>query len=287
MRHDITKRLNKIQFDSFQEFINWCRDNEGKTICSYKDSENDDFYFTHSRSYKDAIKIAEDGWNEGAEKINKGIDKIHAIGKGYTIVPKYEVAGESVEIGRYLTGDPECMQEWEIVETVGHKVVDIYFNVVSSGGYSTDSLINYGTAVLSIIDYLESIGIRVNLYSYFSVENNSSGENFIVIVKVKAANEALNLPTCAFAVAHPSMQRRFMFKVEEIIPGFHSYGYGKVQEHETKLWAAEGSIIFQSINNTGMSWNNPGDVDKFLATKLPSVLNSLGVDMETNYDYLK
>jgi len=288
MKRELKNGIDRIDFASFTEFIEFCKGQEGKTLCDAKTSEKTDFGFFHTNTYKQAIKLAEDGWDEGAKMIKDGIDEIRATGKQYTFSPKYEVSGESVDVGRFLTGEPECMQEWEMIETSGNKVIDIYFNTIASGGYSTQCLINYGVSVLSIVDYLESIGVRCNIYTYysFSTKFGGNGDKRMVFVKTKSANEALNISTLAFALAHPSMMRRFMFKILESFENFHSVGYGNINEFDRNSWCESDSVIFQTINNTSLSWLKSSDIDTYLQKRLPEILNGLSISTETDFSFI-
>lgn len=289
MKRQIINKIERVDFDSFDEFLQFMKDSKGKGAERNDGSEKYDFKDWYgTKTFDNAIEIAENGWSEGANLIKDVLDKIKFLGKATTFSPIYQVSGESVDVGRFLSGEPENMLEWELIETTGKKVVDIYFNVVASSGYSTTSLINYGSVCLSVVDYLESIGCRVNLYSYYSFAENTSGTNKRMIrVKIKNANDSLNIATCAFAIAHPSMMRRFMFKCCEVFDGFYFYGYGYVKEFEAKdivLNNIKESCVFQAINNVGKFYDEQETV-KYLKSRLPQTLNDLEISDKTKYLY--
>lgn len=290
MERKIINGIDTVRFDSYNELIEFCKSKK-PTSFEHASSEmgRKNYQWTKTRTFEDAIKLASDGWKEGAGLVKKIVDdKIHAIGKSYTFVPKYDTSGDSVDMSRFMAGEPENMIEWEFTETAGHKVVDIYCGVCASAAYSAESLINYGAARLSVVDYLESIGVRVNLYAYWAFGDMlDSHVKKIVIIKIKNADESLNMATTSFALAHPSFLRRILFRVAEILPGMVMYCYGLPKEFEKKDWAGtEDSVVFQCINNIKMDWSEESTIQKFIDKNIPETLNSLEVSLDTNFSHM-
>lgn len=281
MKHYTKNEIERVEFDSLTEMAQYIEDNEGKYAADCHGSsastieERNRFYYT--RDMKEAIELARNGWKKGADLISKSLEHVHAIGKGYTFTPKSEVSGESVDIGKFLSGDPENMLEWELVETTGKKVVDIYFNCVASASTDGQQLIRYGSVCLTVVDYLESIGVRVNLYSYFSTPLQRKDK--MIICKLKGADEYLNLQSCAFGLCHPSMMRRFMFRIIELFEGWHQSGYGtQVEYGKTAMGIHEDSVIFQTLNRVGSyHFSDQSGVDRYIKTRMPEVLNELKI----------
>lgn len=225
------------KFD-YLEFIKWCEKTNAKLNCKSISSNKQ---FTGTDSWNEALDLAHGGWNEGVSKIKNVIDKIEILGTETKFEAVYDVTGDTVDIGRYLSNVPENMIQWELTENKTHKVVNMYFNAGAGWDRTTDELINYGAVGLSVLDYLESSGTRVNLFVYVSTKqngidcngnkidkNSKKRKSCDLIVQIKHESESLNLPICAFAICHPSFLRRFYFRWLENQPHLWSSSYGSI-----------------------------------------------------------
>lgn len=80
---------------------------------------------------------------------------------------------------------------------------------------------------MQIVKRLESQGYRCNLNIVLGVFKGT--RRFIVKVRIKNANEKLNVSKLAFPMVHPSMLRRLFFRFIEVYPKVtkvFSQGYG-------------------------------------------------------------
>lgn len=280
--------LKVAYFENLTDILDWCESEVGNTQWSGDSERTDNAYVNWSgtSSLKDAIKIGREGWSEGAKKIKKNIDGFHVVGLKTTPAPHYEVSGDSVDVGRFLSGEPENMLNWEEVEEDGHKVVDIYYNCAVSGRYDADCITRYGSAVVSVIDYLESTGRRCNLYAYWSmIEMSRKATKRAYVIQIKRSEEALNIASCAFCLGHPSFVRRILFKTMQSMPEFRLLGYGMPQEFKELTEEAKESVVFQTINNAGYSFKKDSHISEYVKNKLPEVLNSLEVSEKTKFDF--
>lgn len=275
---------------NYHELINFCIENEGKSNGKMTSSERSgDRGFTMDYSYKQGMGLAQNGWEYGLDKIKKAIDKFQVIGKGVSFEPCFQVSGESVDVGRFLSGEVECMQEWNLIEVVSNRVVDVYLNVCTSGGNETNQIVNYGAAVLAIVDFMESSNIRCNLYVYDAT--SFGNKNYLLCAKIKSAAEPLNLAIASFAMCHPAMLRRVWFKVQEIYANdlMQGYSYGYPTNYPNELLSSEADIInFGSLNDFGFnSFKSEEDSINFVKNKIPLVLNELKVDVNLCQDIFK
>ena len=84
-----------------------------------------------------------------------------------SIYPKdeilWDVTGEQVDSGTFLTGEPECFMIFNKTVGEGLGIVNILCNAAASCGIPTELIENRGAALLSLIDVLEDLGFRVRV----------------------------------------------------------------------------------------------------------------------------
>lgn len=186
--------------------------------------------------FDEAIALCEKGWPEGAKKLAPAQFSAEA-GTEKFMEPVYDVAGDDVDVGRFVEGDPECMISYEVREKQG-KTVRIGFSCCYSCGTATETIIKCGREVVAAVDAAEREGYRVELTAEWAIAGGGKYNESIILtqVVVKQAQDALDIDSVAFVIAHPSAFRRMVFGVWEQLPtavreGFNvvrSGGYGRV-----------------------------------------------------------
>lgn len=211
------------RFESFEKFIE-----QALVVPKKQDSSSsrqtregkDPWHGTNT--FEQAVEVARKGWAEGAAealKIRTSVeaavrDLINARSTAYS----YDVAGEFVDVGRFLSGEPECFGI-EITDggSIARPVVKIVANLAASGSVSTRSLFIRGAAIVAAIDILEALGRRVEAWVAHGSTKSRSGTGGVheTHVLVKRADQPLDVDRLAFAVAHPACLRRLCFSVME------------------------------------------------------------------------
>jgi hypothetical protein len=132
----------------------------------------------------------------------------------------HDVEGIQVDIARYLDGEPECWIQWEhqIVESPGTKIVRMIFNGSVSSGVSTETIERVGAAAVALVELLEYSGIRVEIFleNVFAKYVGLQCPKVISQVKIKSADQPLDIPRLAFALGHPACLRRLGFAFVEL-----------------------------------------------------------------------
>jgi hypothetical protein len=170
--------------------------------------------FSGTDSFEHAVKLAEEGWTEGREFMGQIVDKLDHITTKLVTRPEtvLDVTGDYVDVAVYLEGIPECMVQWQEVETT-KRVARIMVNGSVSSGTSKEVIKWRGATVLALIDRLEAQGIRVELDLINNVVRG--GHSSTTFVTLKEASEPLHLDRLAFHLAHPSSLRRLMISLKE------------------------------------------------------------------------
>lgn len=211
------------RFESFEKFIE-----QALVVPKRQDSSSsrqpregkDPWHGTNT--FDQAVEIARKGWAEGAAealKIRASVeaavrDLINARSTTYS----YDVAGEFVDVGRFLSGEPECFGiEFNDGGSIARPVVKIVANLAASGSVSPQSLFIRGAAIVAAIDILEALGRRVEAWvAKGSTKSRRGGEHVHEThVLVKRADQPLDVDRLAFAIAHPACLRRLCFSIME------------------------------------------------------------------------
>lgn len=220
---NVTKHFTFDQFLTEVQ-IPWAKGHAKKYATCSKDKDSSTAEFTGTKSWSEALNLARFGWPKGTKKLKKALEGL----KGATapaLEHSFDVAGEEVDIGRYLTGDPENMIEYYPVHRDGIKFIDVYVSFAYHCGYSANDVIKRGAVILSNIDALEQNGYRCKIIGY---SKNGAGKHGLEMqVILKEYEETLELDRMAFCLINPSMLRRLGFKlIERFVPQQANKNYG-------------------------------------------------------------
>lgn len=208
-------KVNRINFDNLGDLVAVAQ--KGKRGQESHDTNNPGFYGT--KSFGDAVALYEKGWDEGAAQaaeIRASLDgfvqeAVAAKGREYA----YDVAaGEWLDVGRYLGGEPECFGVTQVGESLATPVVRLVVNLAASGSVSKKSLLQRGAAALAAVDILESCGKRVELTVGFGSRGHSIPKLEIGVV-AKSAGQPAEPDRLAYLLCHASFLRRIIFSVME------------------------------------------------------------------------
>lgn len=171
-------------------------------------------------TYADTIKMATEGDYTTANKIKPRDVALTQHGAMNKIT--YDYAGDNVDVGLYLSGEPECMAS---LRRKGKPIINILVNIAASSYVDANVIRARGKAILEIMSGLEANGYGVDI----TICNNLR-QDYRLTIKVKDAKEYFNLPMLAYWLTNPSVLRRLYFRhVEQestAIQSMLSWGYG-------------------------------------------------------------
>lgn len=178
--------------------------------------------WTGTEDYAAAAALAQTGWAEGAKKIAKArrelephIKPARAIAQRRRLQSHYSVAGEGVDMGRYIQGNPECMVDYRHqVKMRSTRIVTLLVSCSCSSNISNKQIINRGACIAAAVELLEMAGLAVEVIIANAVKsrNHSICQQSVI---AKPAGERLDTAQLAYILAHPSFLRRTMFSVKE------------------------------------------------------------------------
>lgn len=218
-------------------------------------------------TWEEAVELARSGYNAPLPEINRLSDEIqYNIGTGLmnSFETTYDSSGAEVDIGRYVSNDPDCM-----IEAVPVRISKVgrVITILISGSYSAGTDLaahsKRGAAIVSLIDTLERLQHSCEIWLQNTVFAESMRMNrFTTLVRLKAPEEPVDIPKLAFAIMHPASLRRVIFNVEDQesdticatfgfrYKGLGNYGYpARTEEDDLHLADELGATVLLPNNN--------------------------------------
>ncbi len=206
-----------------------------------------------TRSFPEAVSMAFGGWVEGAKRIEKRRAAILGLVDGGSLTVEYARRGPGVlNMTRFNNGHPRPYAV--LVPAPGvPKVVRVLVNVAASSSVKTEVIERRGAAVCALVDAMTRAGKQVEVRIVSG--HKSDGIQCNYFATIKPASARLNLPTVAFALAHPAMLRRIVFGVLEHEDGKAwealRYGYGMPSNVEPP----QDVVYLPTMINTPPEWS--------------------------------
>lgn len=133
------------------------------------------------------------GWSQMAADLNTKLDiKMKHVQTTTWRKQQLGVVGFQPVVPLYLAGVPNNMIS-QVQVKLKSKVVDITKSINYNCKVTTETIINESVKTLQIVKQLEASGYR------------KYGTSIYVKVRIKSANEKLNVSKIAFPLVHPSM----------------------------------------------------------------------------------
>lgn len=246
-----------ISADEETQCCEWFKGNEHSKEQVEKD---DDFYGCPSWNYMQAV--VKNGWTKGRADISACLDEVYAgnsASRSDGSYADYDVSGDYPDIDRYLAGDPEHMISYGS-HIAAKPVIKLAVNVVASCNIPAKHLINRGSAVVALVDAIESNGNSVELTAVDASARRGSKCLAVYAVALKKAGEVLSIDDIAFGLGHPDMLRRIFFSIMERDPWTEGKGYVNTYGTPADLPDAcipWDTVYLKGVCNDGESYRTP------------------------------
>lgn len=186
-------------------------------------------------SWEEALRLARDGWTtvlpevdaEVAELRERVRDEVSSMG----LVPTWDVTGSEVDVGAYLSGEPECMVD-AVPQRISTRGRVVSFVVPAGFVHTTphSAVHNRGVALAALCSAITASGHSVEVWSGFCAYVGGT-ERFAATARVVSAAEPLDMGRLMFVMAHPAMLRRLWLAVwdgaeEPVARRVHDEHYG-------------------------------------------------------------
>ena len=224
------KEMFEYKFDSIWSVIEYLKTAPYNKVFKEKASEESDYDFTGTHSYKEAESLCLYGGDKSDFErfmyLKESLD--HTLLEKQTRTTQFnDFVGDTPNVPLYLMGYPLNMIRQKREEINEDNVIDIYFNISVPAYTTQEQIFNRGVIALSLIDYLEGLGYKVNLHLF----ELSTKDDQICLYEfnLKNLDEPTDYRNLFFPLTHPSFLRRIIFKLVEKTPELTrewTYGYG-------------------------------------------------------------
>lgn len=235
---NLDSKTEVIEYDSLKEFYDYLCATPFNDAFRWADhhSVTGSEYFTKTKDFDEAVQLFKNGWSDMATKLVQKLKVIESKTEP-TMKPRsaLSVCGYQAVVPLYLQGVPNNMVNKKMVP-IKQKVITINKSIDYHGGVDSDTIIEESIKALQIVKKLEAQGYRCNLNIVLG--SSEPVKRFFIKVRIKSANEKLNVSKLAFPLVHPSMIRRLFFRFIEVHPTVTKEfvdGYGEpAKSHELR-----------------------------------------------------
>jgi hypothetical protein len=213
------------EFASWTAFVDASKQPQnGNGTRTSRDVGNENW--TGTKTFEEAISLAEKGWPEGLKKISdlSSLFVTKVSEKMYRKEAVYSLVGPgTLNMSAYLSGYPAPFvvlrdTETEIDAPIPRGILRMVVQIFVPAAASTESIFWRGAAATALADLLERHGYRVEIVGILCGANSPRTSISQTIVTLKRASQPVNLETLAFVFAHNACFRRIGFGVGETYP---------------------------------------------------------------------
>jgi hypothetical protein len=267
-----------IKFESFADFVAESQKPPASLLvrtgtASSRDRDRSGWYGTNK--FEDAVKLAAEGWREGADKILSILSQLGPSVRASIAQcvrrTSFDVSGNWVDVGRFLSGEPECFGiEVEDGDNCREKVVRIVVNLASSLAIDADAFFARGAVVVAAIDILEASGVRCELWACRASRRTQSphnGRTVEIHTCVKQAGEPVDIDRVAFVLSHVACYRRLFFSVGE------QHEHSSCGASPCPVTHEDGDIVVGHLNRESAKRQN-------LIAEIAKICTAAGVEID-------
>ncbi|AYR03276.1 hypothetical protein SEA_OCTOBIEN14_144 [Gordonia phage Octobien14] len=202
-----------------------------------------------AKSIPEAVQGLLDGLaDEGiraAEDAKDFVSKVAADSPAW--VTQWDVTGHTVDVGAFLSGEPECMLYDTRIEAPS-EVVEVVAQVGVHAGIKPKSVRAYGRQIMRLLLSVDAMGLQSELWVDWSVKGRD-GRIMSTRIKAKSAGEYLDPGVIAYAVTSVATLRCIL------LPLMHDMsesdqrnwgvggGYGQPANARPELYSAGAFIL--------------------------------------------
>ena len=244
----------------------------------------DEERWSGTRTMDEAIELVRYGWEEGRQRLRQVVGRVaidQLVGRRPIVESRLDFAGDEVDIGAYLHGEPEHMVDYQVRQDTHGKQAMMYVNASMSSRVSSERIMQRGGALYAAIEALRTEGYSLGLTM---VESTEEDDRYIRGVEyqipVVQPGEYLDIDTAAFCLAHPAFLRRGVFALKEHEPNNirHAMGFMRGRSYGWPICMVSDlpPHSFLIDQGEGLDLRSDDDMQRFAQKVVDRTLETLG-----------
>ena len=178
--------------------------------------------------WSEALRLANSGWTGADERIAALSGKLTETVASLIERPAWrlDVSGDALDVGLYLSGEPECWRtlEWQISEGFGRRIFRIIVPLGGTAVVTPNDFTWAGAAAVAAVECIERAGHGAEVWGY-NTGTTWGGPVLSARILLKPAEYPLDAPRLAFVCANVAFHRRLMFAFRESAPEAYSRSF--------------------------------------------------------------
>ena len=231
----------------------------------------------------EALELARYGWEEGRQHLRQAVGRIaldQLVGRRPIVESRLDFAGDEVDIGAYLHGEPEHMVDYQVRQDTHGKQAMMYVNASVASRVSSERIMQRGGALYAAIEALRTEGYSLGLTMVDSTKNNRFSHYTEYQIPVVQPGEYLDIDTAAFCLAHPAFLRRGVFALNEHESNDIRYAMGFMvgggYSEPTRMASNLPPHSFLIDQGEGLDLRSDDDMQHFAQKVVDRTLETLG-----------
>lgn len=255
------------KFDSVFQFTEYLNHGEVSKLWRGRslDSKEGDMEFTGTASYEEAQQLLCYGDRRSLELIKRSTTtaRLNGTGDFTRRTTRLSAVGYMPHIGAYLAGSPRCMIQRTKETRNSNKVINALYNCATPWNTPKSKIIEQGAKVLAFVNEAERKGYRVNLYASMFSKTKQGDEKIAVLLRIKAAEQMLDLLKTVYPIVNSSFLRRHCFRCLEIDTELTAREWANGYGYSVRNWKDVADILEGSRIKVDYYWS----VDEMVEVK--------------------
>ena len=214
--------------------------------------------FTSFVTFDGAVKMAHEGWPEGAERVRDIASRISEVLTSTIEQTNYVhgVVGHNLDVGAYMVGSPECFTSPETIhiDLIGSRLVKVIVSAACNCDRSSSTYERRGAAIVAMIQAMELNGYTCEVWANYDSSDRHLRAQMYLSIKLKNYGDTLDLDRIAFALVHPSHFRRLVFaQMEKVIKKTYGSSHAETAHETGDVYVHRDECVF-STDNDAAEW---------------------------------
>ena len=173
-----------------------------------------------TNTMKEALELAEKGWKEGADRIEKLRAHIQAAHPLHPKLISYGLVGATPNVPRAVAGNLFNMRQPDPARSKKKPVITLVANMSANCGINPEKISNRAAVLAAVIDEVENAGYSCEVLAtamskgnrgFMGMGEGDTSFKAATSIVVKPSHQPVDLMKLAFSLGHAALFRRLIF----------------------------------------------------------------------------